>query len=239
MALELSGTDVVVLVGGLGTRLQSLPGRIPKVLRPVQGRPFLEHLVDQVVRHGGRRMILALGHLKEAFTPFLGIRPGGLEVLGSAEPAPLGTGGALRLALSKVKTRTLLVMNGDSYVDADFGLLVGEHRRRGSRATLLLTEVDDAARFGRVETGPSGEIVRFVEKGAAGPGAVNAGVYLLERDIVESIPEGTAVSLERDFFPALVGKGFHGVRGRFRFIDIGTPESYAEAETYLGARSQP
>lgn len=238
MREDLSETDVIVLVGGLGTRLQSLPGRMPKVLRPVKGRPFLEHLLDQAVRHGARRAILALGFMKEAFDPFLGARPGGLEVLGSSEPAPLGTGGALRLALSVAKSRTLLVMNGDSYVDADFGLLAGEHRRRGARATLLLTEVDDAARFGRVELAPSGEILQFVEKGVPGPGAINAGVYLLERDVVEAIPGGRAVSLEREVFPSLVGHGFHGVRGRSRFIDIGTPESYAEAEAHFGARTQ-
>lgn len=226
--------DVVILAGGRGTRLASLPGDLPKPLRPVNGRPFLAYLVDQARAAGARRVVLSLGYKPEAFQEF--VRQEGLEA--SIEPAPLGTGGGLRTALPRLGTETVVAMNGDSYAAVDLRLLAAVHRRRKARATMLLAEAEDASRYGRVEIDDHGAVERFAEKGESGPGLINAGVYVLDRSVVAGIPEGRAVSLERETFPTLIGNRFFGEPGAFPFLDIGTPESYAAAAAFF-EKSRP
>jgi NDP-sugar pyrophosphorylase family protein len=221
--------DVVILAGGRGTRLQSVPGDIPKPLRPVHGRPFLCYLLDQVRAAGTGRIVLSLGYKPEAFNDL--VRQEGLEV--SVESTPLGTGGGLRAALPLFRTDAVMVLNGDSFAAADLRLLAALHRRRKARATMLLAEIEDASRYGRVEIEEDGAIVRFAEKGEAGPGLINAGVYVLQRSVVEAIPADRAVSLERETFPSLIGTGFFGEPGGFAFMDIGTPESYAASAAFF------
>jgi NDP-sugar pyrophosphorylase family protein len=225
----LQGIDVVILAGGRGTRLQSLPGDLPKPLRPVNGRPFLSYLLDQVRGAGARRIILSLGYRPDAFQE-IAMREG-LEM--SVEPTPLGTGGGLRAALPLLRAETMMAMNGDSYASVDLRLLAAMHRRRKARATLLLAEIEDASRYGRVEIDEEGSVLRFAEKGEPGPGLINAGVYVLQKAVVAAIPEGRAVSLEREIFPSLIGDGFYGEPGAFRFMDIGTPESYAASAAFF------
>lgn len=225
----LKDLDVLILAGGRGTRLQAVPGDVPKPLRPVNGRPFLAYLVDQVRAAGARRVILSLGYKPDAFRDFAAQQK--VEI--SVEPAPLGTGGGLRIALPLLRSETLLAMNGDSYAAVDLGLIAALHRRRKATATMLLAEVDDAARYGRVEIDEDGQVLQFAEKGEAGPGLINAGVYVLQRSVVAAIPEGRAVSLERETFPSLIGGRFFGEPGSFAFMDIGTPESYAASSEFF------
>jgi NDP-sugar pyrophosphorylase family protein len=225
----LSGVDVVILAGGQGTRLQSVPGDVPKPLRPVNGRPFLSYLLDQIRASGGRRIILSLGYRPDAFREFATRE--GLEV--SVEPAPLGTGGGLRNAFPLLRSDAVMAMNGDSYAAVDLGLLAALQRRRKARAMMLLAEVADASRYGRVEIDEDGSVLSFSEKGEAGPGLINAGVYVLQRSVVADIPEGRAVSLERETFPSLIGTRFFGEPGAFPFMDIGTPESYAASSEFF------
>jgi len=225
----LAGLEVVILAGGRGTRLQSVPGDLPKPLRPVDGRPFLSYLLDQVRGAGARRVILSLGYRPDAFQE-LAAREG-LEL--AVESEPLGTGGGLRTALPLLRAETVLAMNGDSYASVDLALLAALHRRRKARATMLLAEVAEASRYGRVEIDEDGSVLRFSEKGEAGPGLINAGIYVLQRSVVAAIPEGRAVSLERETFPSLIGSGFFGEPGAFAFMDIGTPESYAASTEFF------
>ncbi len=230
----LRGLDVVILAGGRGTRLQPGPDDLPKPLRPVNGRPFLAYLLDQVRAAGARHAVLALGHQPGAFDRLLKEEStGGFSVEASVESTPLGTGGALRAALPRTTSDDLLVMNGDSYVDADPGELADEHRRNRSTASILLTQVDDVSRFGRVDVDADGAVVRFVEKGPGGPGLINAGVYVFRRAAVEEIPAGRPVSIEREVLPSLVGRGFRARQGRYRFTDIGTPESLRDAGAFF------
>ena len=133
----------------------------------------------------------------------------------------------------------MLVLNGDSYADTDLRELPAAHRARKARATLLLTRVPDASRFGRVEIDASGAVTSFVEKGAPGPGLVNAGVYAIERPVIEEIPADREVSLERETFPSLVGRGLFARGDAFPFVDIGTPESLAEAGLFFERRRRP
>jgi NDP-sugar pyrophosphorylase family protein len=133
-----------------------------------------------------------------------------------------------------IKTDSVLVMNGDSFCEVDLHAMAAAHHARQAEATVLLTEVPDTQRFGRAQIDDHGHLLAFEEKGAhAGPGWINAGVYLLERRLLETIPENRAVSLEKEVFPAWIGHGLYGHTVRGRFLDIGTPQSFAEAEVFF------
>lgn len=211
----------------------------PKVLAEVGGRPFLAHLLAQIDGAGLRRAVLCTGYLGDQVTRAFGRRFGGVQIAYCREPSPLGTGGALRNALDHLASEELLILNGDSYLDADLSEMWDSHRLAQAEGTIALTRVADASRYGRVALDDAGRIVSFVEKDAArpGPGWINAGVYLLSRAMVASIPRGAAVSLEREAFPAWLDRPLHGYRCEAGFLDIGTPESLAEAEGFFASRA--
>jgi D-glycero-alpha-D-manno-heptose 1-phosphate guanylyltransferase len=231
---DITNLSAAILVGGLGTRLRSvLPDR-PKVLAEVLGRPFLERLLDQLVDWGVSHLVLCTGYLGDLVQSQIGHSYGPLTLTYSQESSPLGTGGALRLALPFFRSDNVLVLNGESYCGADLRPLYAYHVSRDSEATLLLVRCADTKRYGRVQTDDEGHILRFDEKGAGkGPGMINAGVYLVKRYLLQSIPEGEPVSLERDVFPSWIGRNFYGYEGTGPFLDIGTPESYALAEQFF------
>jgi NDP-sugar pyrophosphorylase family protein len=226
--------SAAILAGGLGTRLRSVVSDRPKVLAPVAGRPFLTHLLDQLESAGVREVTLLTGFAAEMLHAEFGDRYRSLRLNHSRESEPLGTGGALRLALPFLNQGTILLLNGDSFCEVNLAALLAQHRRTSADATLTLAEVPDGSRFGRVIQAANGRVERFVEKGgAAEPGWINAGIYLFTRDVLEAIPAGRSVSLERDVLPGLVDSGrVFGFPGG-RFIDIGTPESFAAAEAFF------
>jgi NDP-sugar pyrophosphorylase family protein len=233
-APELASIPVAILAGGLGTRLRPAVGDRPKVVADVAGRPFLAYLLDQLAGWGFRDAVLCVGHAAQAVETALGASHGPLRLRYSRESAPLGTAGALRLALPLLEGEALMAMNGDSFCGADLAAAWAWHRAEGSPATLVVVEVDDAARYGRVELDADGAVRRFAEKqDGATPGWINAGIYLLERARVAEIPAGTALSLERDVLPGWVGRGLRGFRTRAPFLDIGTPQSYARASRFF------
>lgn len=222
--------QAVILAGGLGTRLGVLTQETPKPLLPVAGKPFLDYLLWNLKRHGFERILLLVGYkAMQIIEHYGGGERLGLEIQYAVETAPMGTGGALRLAQDYLDERFLL-LNGDTLLDfnyLDLALLEG-------KAAVALRRVPDAARYGRVRLEGS-RIIGFGEKEGSGPGLVNGGVYVLSRQAVELLPEGVS-SLERDLFPRLVergellGKPYEGF-----FLDIGLPETYAEAQTALPA----
>jgi len=233
----LAAIPVAILAGGLGTRLRTSIGEHSKVIAEVNGRPFLAYLLDQIARFGFRDVVLCVGWQADAVEAALGARHGPLRLRYSREPAPLGTGGALRLALPLLDAPAAMVMNGDSYCDVDLAAAWAWHREKHAAATLVLVEVADTSRYGRVELGAgdaSDSICRFVEKQQGStPGWINAGIYLLERSRIESIAADRALSFERDVLPGWVGSGLMGHRARARFIDIGTPQSYSAASRFF------
>ena len=155
----------------------------------------------------------------------------------SQEDEPLGTGGALRLALPLIESDSVLVMNGDSYIHADLSSYVDWFFQIDRKASLLLAKVPDTSRYGMVKLEKDGSVSAFEEKEEAkGAGWINAGVYLVRTSLLRLIPSGKAFSLERDFFPSLVGNGLFGYQCRGRFIDIGTPESYVQAEKFFSEK---
>jgi len=232
---ELQQMTAVILAGGLGTRLRTVVADRPKVMAEVHGRPFICYLLNQLTVAGIRRIVLCTGYMAETVRALLGDRYNGAELLYSVESKPLGTGGALRLALPLLTSDPVLVMNGDSFCAVELRQFAAEHSRRRAAASLALAEVTDISRYGAVTTAPNGAVTSFEEKGAReGKGLINAGIYLLARDRIAAIPPDEMISLERDIFPGLIGSGLYGSAQSGKFIDIGVPEDYRAATAFFG-----
>jgi NDP-sugar pyrophosphorylase family protein len=236
MGARLANVTGAVLAGGLGTRLRSRVADRPKVMAPVQGRPYLTYLLDQLAVAGLREVVLLTGYLGDLVQTTLGETYADMRLVYAREPSPLGTGGALRRALPVIASSMVLLLNGDSFCDVDLGQLWEFHCRQRAEVTMTLSSVADTARYGRVRIA-NDSVECFEEKQqAGGAGWINAGVYLIQRERVIEIPPGGPVSLERDMLPAWArADRVRGFRCAGRFLDIGTPESYAEAETFFRA----
>ncbi len=226
----------LILAGGLGTRLRPVLGETPKPMAPLAGRPFLEYLLLQLRRDGLRQVVLLTGSGSAAVRQyFRDGRDWGISIAYSDESEPLGTGGAVRHALPLLEGTRFLVMNGDSFFDISMLDLIAAHEsRKGAEpaATLALARLDHTERFGSVEVDAAGHVTAFREKAAnQGAGLINAGIYVVERSVVEAVPNGRAVSLERDVFPGLVGHGLRGAELTGSFVDIGVPDAYQGLRT--------
>jgi NDP-sugar pyrophosphorylase family protein len=224
----------LILVGGLGTRLRPLLPDHQKVVAPVAGRPFLFRLLDQLADAGLTRVVLCTGYKAEQVTVTVGSDYRGLAITYSRERDALGTAGALRHALPDTPSHTLLAMNGDSYCEVNLRALWESHCRSQANATLVVTQVPHTGAGGRVTFDEHGAIISFVEKGSSTEsGWMNAGIYMLERLVLEGVPTGRPVSIEREVFPAWVGRGVHAFPAAGKFLDIGTPESYTSAQQVI------
>lgn len=236
--LGLADISTAILAGGRGTRLRSVLPTRPKVLAPVRGRPFLTYLLDQLAAAGVREVVFCIGYMADRVEETLGDSYQAIHLTYSREDEPLGTGGALRQALPFFPDDPVLVMNGDSFMDADLAGYLRWFLQREREASLLLARVSDTSRFGRVTTDEEEQIWGFEEKGAPhGPGWINAGIYLLRKKIIHLIPVGRTFSLERELFPCLLEGRLYGYRSQGKFIDIGTPESYSQAERFFAGEN--
>jgi NDP-sugar pyrophosphorylase family protein len=235
MAQRLEEVTAAILAGGLGTRLRSRIADRPKVLAPVHGRPYLAYLLHQLADAGARSVVLLTGYLADQIHSAFGDSYAGLRLTYSSEPSPLGTAGALRQALPHLLSPTILLLNGDSFCEAPLADFHDFHSRKSAAISLVLTRREDCSRYGRVQLAPDGRVLCFEEKTQArGPGWINAGIYLIQRELIEEIPLGRPLSLERDLFPGWVSRyRFCGLTSAGRFLDIGTPESYAQSETFF------
>lgn len=236
---NLSKITAAILAGGLGTRLRSVVSGQPKVLAKVNGRPFMGYLLDQLSQAGVKKVVLCTGYLGEQAKTTFGKFYNDLALSYSQEQSALGTGGALRIALPLLKSEPVLVLNGDSFCQADFICFLNQHITRKATVSLLLTEVPDIGRYGSVQLSMDGKIISFEEKGKkTGTGLINAGVYLLNQTFLESIPKNTNVSLEHEMFPSWINKGLYGFRSKGNFIDIGIPQDYAAAGHFLKSNTR-
>jgi NDP-sugar pyrophosphorylase family protein len=234
----LSECPVLILAGGLGTRLRPIVTDRPKALAPIGDRPFLEIQLTLLRDQGARRFVLCVGHRADQIRALMGDGSRlGVQLDYSAESGPLlGTGGALRLAERFIEPRAL-VLNGDTYLAADYARLYTQHIEERSRAdvvaTLALARLDESGRFGTVLLEPSGRyLAGFHEKQQdherTGAGWLNAGAYVIERDLIDLIPPGVPCSLERDVFPAALsgGRPLAAFPCAQPFFDIGTPDDF-------------
>jgi mannose-1-phosphate guanylyltransferase len=229
----------VVLVGGFGTRLRPLTDSIPKPLLPVANVPLIVRLIGRLEQGGVDGVVLALGFRPEPFVDtFPDGRCGGVTLDYAIEPEPLDTAGAIRFAADHAGIDdTFVVANGDVITDLDVAALVRTHRDHGAEATIHLIPVDDPSAFGVVELDGSGRILRFVEKPAPGTepsNLINAGTYVFEPSVLERIPAGRRVSIERDTFPRVAADGrFHALATQDYWIDAGRPDLYLRANLDL------
>jgi NDP-sugar pyrophosphorylase family protein len=223
-----SRLTAAILAGGLGTRTRALLGDTPKVLAPVTGRPFLDHLIGYLADWGISDIVLCTGHGADKVRDFCeeGER-WDVRIRYSREDSPLGTAGALSLLASVPHSDPMLVMNGDSLCRTDLEAMVHFHGATGAGATILLVEVDDRGRFGSVTVNGGGAIAGFEEKGRQGRGWISAGTYLLGERFTADLPD--TGSIEQDVFPAHVGIDLYGHRAQGELIDIGTVEAYQQA----------
>ena len=225
----------VVLVGGEGTRLRPLTLDQPKPVLPIGGIPFVSLLLDRLAEAGVTRTVLSCGYLPDQLRAGIGAPPAGMVVDVVVEDEPLGTAGAIAFAAAGRVTGPFLALNGDVLGDADLGALVRAHLASGARASIGLTPVDDPTRYGVVVRDAAGRVERFVEKppNADGLGPrpwwVNAGLYVLDPSVLELIPAGRMVSIEREVFPQLVGDGLLAFEDAGYWRDIGTFDSYRAA----------
>lgn len=227
--------QAIVLVGGEGTRLRPLTSDVPKPAVTLVDRPFLAYAIEWLAAHGVSEVVLACGFLPEVLREALGDEEerSGVAITYVAEPEPLGTAGAIRFAAAALGERLedrFLALNGDVLADLDLSALVRAHRERGARATIGLHPVEDSSVYGLVRCDEEGKVLEFIEKtGKAVPGEINAGAYVLERSVLDLVPEGQAVSIEREVFPRLIGDGLCGLLLEGYWMDIGTPERYLQA----------
>jgi NDP-sugar pyrophosphorylase family protein len=230
----------VVLAGGEGTRLRPLTYASPKPLLPIANRPFLERQLAWLAAAGVDEVILSLGYRPDAFLERFpgGSVPGSsLRLRLAVEPEPLGTGGAIRFAATAGNiAERFLVCNGDVLSTLDLSALLRFHDERGAQASIALTRVEDPSAFGVVPTGTDGRVVGFVEKpppGRAPTDWINAGVYVFEASVLDAIPAGRPVSVERETFPGLLGADgkVFALQDPGYWLDIGTPEKYLQAHT--------
>jgi len=228
--------DAIVLAGGLGTRLRAAVPDLPKPLAPVAGLPFLAWVLDHLAAQGVRRAVLAVGYRHEAIRDHFGARHRGMRLAYAVEPRPLGTGGAIRAALAECTTDPVLVVNGDTLFEIDLSPLLARHRAAGRSLTMALCRVPDTARYGRVAV-TDGVVTGFEEKGASGPGRINAGVYVLSARLFDGYVLPAAFSFEEELLAphvAALAPAVHEAEGYF--VDIGVPDDYRRARAELAAR---
>jgi mannose-1-phosphate guanylyltransferase len=224
--------DAVVLVGGEGTRLRPLTLERPKPVLPLLGHPLLAYVLERLAEAGVTRVIFGCGYLPDPIQACFGERALGLALEYVVEPRPMGTAGGIRHAARGRVSGTFLALNGDILADAPLADLVAAHREHGAQATIALTPVADPSRYGLVRTAGDGTVLGFLEKPEReqiDTNLINAGAYVLEAGVLDLIPDGQAVSIERETFPALVGAGLFALPQAGYWSDVGTPESYIAA----------
>lgn len=226
--------QAIVLVGGEGTRLRPLTNDVPKPALTLVDRPFLTYMIEWLAGHGVTEAVFACGFLPDVLRETVGEgEHAGVRLSYVAEPDRRGTGGAIRFAADSLGERLderFMALNGDVLTDLDLTALQEDHAASGAAATLALYPVEDSSAYGLVSLDGDGAVTEFLEKtGAAVPGEINAGAYVLERSVLDLIPPGREVSIEREVFPKLIDNGLHGKRLDGYWMDIGTPERYLEA----------
>lgn len=224
--------EAVILAGGLGTRLRAVVRDVPKPLAPVAGRPFLHWLIEGLARQGIRRAVLATGYMAEVIHAACGEAHAGVTLVHAREAAPLGTGGALWAALGHVAGARAFVLNGDTWLGLDLAALAAEAPE--ADLVLAVRPVPDRARYGSVVV-RGNAVLGMEEKGPSGPGLVNAGTYLVRRDLPARRPVAGAFSLEAEVLARPEGLDLRAHRTEAPFLDIGTPEDYARAQTLIPA----
>jgi D-glycero-alpha-D-manno-heptose 1-phosphate guanylyltransferase len=229
--------EVIVLAGGEGKRLRPVVRDVPKPMADVAGRPFLWWLMDRLHQQQARRVVLSVGYKADAIQDYFGEQFQGMGIAYSVESEPLGTGGAIRLALEQATQAQVIVMNGDTYTDLDLRNFITKFQSTGSDLAIAATHLDNVGRYGAISIDETSDrLIRFEEKQRSSAGYINAGVYCLRPDIFRKYGVPAKFSFERDFLSERLAELNPVVFKETRaFIDIGVPEDYALAQTVIPA----
>jgi len=224
--------DIIILAGGLGTRLRNSVRNLPKAMAPVNGKPFLEYQFDFINQFGYKRVILSTGYLSSEIENYFGNKYKNLELVYSLEAEPLGTGGAVKLAFEKVKTPHALILNGDTLFRINLDLFFQKHIENLAKVSIALRHVEDASRYGLVECSANGNITAFREKSdEVFPGLINGGIYLIKSKYFRSLNLPGKFSLEKDMFAKMLDPELYKAQVFSEyFLDIGIPEDYDRAQ---------
>lgn len=229
--------SAVILAGGLGTRLRSAVPDLPKPMAPINGRPFLEHQLDYWINQGVSRFVLSVGYRHEAITGHFGAHYKGVEIEYAIEDQPLGTGGGLLLAVEKLdQDKPFLLLNGDTYFEADWNALDVFAVEHEADWCFSLFETSERGRYMGIEMSAQGRITLLKSGVEQGPRLANGGVYWVHpRALSEDWRSGERLSLEDDLFPQALaaGRRILGIEFRGTFIDIGVPDDYHRASSLL------
>jgi mannose-1-phosphate guanylyltransferase len=224
--------QAVILAGGEGTRLRPLTSTVPKPVVPLVDRPFIAYMLEWLRGHGVDDVVLSCGFLASGVRNVIGDGAEyGVRIRYVEEPRPLGTGGAVKFAEDLLDER-FLMLNGDVLTDLDLTAQIAMHDETGARCTLALIGVDDPSAYGLVRRHEDGAVKEFLEKPSPDQidtNLINAGAYVMQRDVLSLIEPDRNVSIERDVFPRLVGDGLYGYAGEGYWLDIGTPQRYLQA----------
>lgn len=228
--------EAIILAGGLGTRLAGRLTGVPKPMAPIAGRPFLEILLNQLVRSGCTRALLSVGHLHTVIEDRFGSLFGRMRIDYVIEQTPLGTGGAIRASLARATEDSVLVLNGDTFLDADYPAMMRFHALEGAAITVAISHQDNVARYGAVVVRDR-RIIGFQEKGRPGAGWINAGAYVLSRNLQWPSALGEKFSFETEFLsPDIERLAPAAFEVDGFFLDIGVPEDLDRAQTALASR---
>jgi NDP-sugar pyrophosphorylase family protein len=223
--------DVLVLTGGQGSRLRSVVSDRPKTMASINGRPFLDLLLDHLQAAGFSRFILCAGYMGDYIADYYKAESASCrEILISRETRPLGTAGAVKHAEPLIHGNSFLILNGDSFCAVDLTAFINFHQQHAAHASMVIANTDTAQSYGTVVLGPDNRIVQFKEKSTMGQAWINAGIYMFDRDVLNRIPSDGDSSLEHDIFPQMVDERFFGFTTKVPVIDIGTPERYSAAQ---------
>ena len=225
--------EASILAGGFGTRLQSVVNDVPKPMAPINNIPFLNYVFDYLKFYQIEHVVLSTGYLAEKILDYYKEEFNGIKISYTKEETPLGTGGGIRLAMTKCTTKDVLILNGDSFFDVDINIHYSNHVLKQANCTLALRKVDNAARYGTIQLGDLNAIDAFKEKDSVErEGLINGGVYILNREIYLSKTEvNSAFSIEKDFYEKRIKElTIFGFEYNGYFIDIGIPEDYKKAQ---------
>ncbi len=233
---DLKHIDVVILCGGLGKRLKNIISDRPKPMAEIEGRPFIQFLIECFSNFGVERFILCTGYKDNIIRQYFQDRYDDKEILISKEDKSLGTGGAIKHAIPIIYSNPFFVINGDSFCKLNIYDFHKFHVLKKALVSIALVKVKNAERFGYVNVDTLGSITKFHEKtGSIQQGLINAGIYLMNKDVFSYLKEYPNIfSLEHDLFPRLINKGLFGMKSDCQyFMDIGTPEGFFRAQKLI------
>ncbi|WP_317898521.1 nucleotidyltransferase family protein [Aurantibacillus circumpalustris] len=223
----------IILAGGFGTRLQSVVSDLPKPMAPINQHPFLNYQLNYLKHYGIKNIILSVGYLSDKIKEYYKSEYNGLQIKYVVEEIALGTGGGIRLGMESCKDDYALVLNGDSLFDVDIHEFFRLHVNELSQFSIALRKVENASRYGAIETDKNDRIISFKEKvNVESKGLINGGVYILNKEVyLKTNPSNTNFSIEKDFFEKQLNKlKIKGFEFNGYFIDIGVPEDYKKAQ---------